>query len=134
MDAALEYLLSHISEDNFNVMEFENFCGIGVTVSPEQVERAVEKQMAKYKQELLEKRYRFNSGIIMQAVRAELKWADGKAIQNEVAVQVCHDVSNYLHLPYICINILFCMYAKVQFKIYAQLLHCVTTRILILVC
>ncbi|XP_034825292.1 probable glutamine--tRNA ligase [Maniola hyperantus] len=88
VDAALEYLLSHINEENLNISEFEQYCGVGVSVSPEQVEKAVEKQMAKYKQELIEKRYRFNSGIIMQAVRAELKWADGKAIQNEVAVQI----------------------------------------------
>lgn len=100
VDAALEYLLGHIGEENFNASEFENFCGIGVTVSPEQVEKAVEKQMAKYKQELREKRYRFNSGIIMQAVRAELKWADGKAIQNEVAVQVCHIIFQIICMFY----------------------------------
>ncbi|CAH2238779.1 jg11657 [Pararge aegeria aegeria] len=88
VDAALDYLLSHINEENINLGEFEEFCGVGVSVSPEQVERAVEKQMEKYKKELIEKRYRFNSGVIMQAVRADLKWADGKAIQNEVAVQI----------------------------------------------
>lgn len=88
IDAALEYLLSHVSEEKVDVKKFENSCGVGVVVTPEQVEQAVEKHMAIYKQELLEKRYRFNSGIIMQAVRADLKWADGKAIKNEVDVQV----------------------------------------------
>lgn len=60
--------------------------------------------MAKYKNELLEKRYKFNSGIIMQAVRSNLKWADGKAIKNEVDVQVTFSFlilsyyySNYLN-------------------------------------
>lgn len=88
LDAALEYLLSHVNETNLNVEEFEGHCGVGVIINPEQVEQAVEKHMAKYKQELIEKRYRFNSGIIMQAVRSDLKWADGKAIKNEVDVQV----------------------------------------------
>ncbi|XP_041973092.1 probable glutamine--tRNA ligase [Aricia agestis] len=88
VDAALEYLLSHVSEQNVDAGEFEKSCGVGVVVTPEQVEQAVEKHMAKYKQELIEKRYRFNSGIIMQAVRADLKWADGKAIKNEVDVQI----------------------------------------------
>ena len=88
IDAALEYLLSCVNETNINVKEFESTCGVGVVVTPEQVEQAVEKHMAKFKQELLEKRYRFNSGIIMQAVRSDLKWADGKAIKNEVDVQV----------------------------------------------
>ena len=33
-------------------------------------------------------RYRFNVGVIMQEVRQELKWADGKEIKNEVDLQV----------------------------------------------
>lgn len=88
VDVALDYLLSNVNEANFDVEAFEKACGVGVIVTPEQVEDAVEKHMAKYKQELLEKRYKFASGIIMQAVRAELPWADGKAIKNEVDVQV----------------------------------------------
>jgi glutaminyl-tRNA synthetase len=90
VDAALEYLLSNVNEANVNVEAFEKACGVGVVVTPEQVEQAVEKHMAKYKAELLEKRYRFNAGIVMQAVRADLVWADGKAIKNEVDVQVTH--------------------------------------------
>lgn len=97
IDAALEYLLSHVNESKVDINEFENACGVGVVVSPEQVEQAVEKHMAKFKQELFEKRYRFNSGIIMQAVRADLKWADGKAIKNEVDVQV---TNNYYSIFY----------------------------------
>lgn len=88
VDSALEYLLSNVNEVFVDVAAFEKVCGVGVIVSPEQVEQAVEKHMAKYKQELLEKRYRFGSGIIMQAVRVDLPWADGKAIKNEVDVQV----------------------------------------------
>ncbi|XP_075972930.1 glutaminyl-tRNA synthetase [Anticarsia gemmatalis] len=88
VDAALEYLLSNVSEAKIDSGAFEKACGVGVVVTPEQVEQAVEKHMAKYKAELLEKRYRFNSGIVMQAVRADLPWADGKAIKNEVDVQI----------------------------------------------
>ncbi|KAM3968219.1 glutaminyl-tRNA synthetase [Aphomia sociella] len=88
IDAALEYLLSHVNEVNVDTKAFETSCGVGIVVTPEQVEQTVEKHMAKYKQELLEKRYRFNAGIIMQAVRSELPWADGKAIKSEVDVQI----------------------------------------------
>lgn len=88
VDAALAFLLSKVSEANVDTAAFEAACGVGVVVTPEQVEQAVEKHMAKYKDELIEKRYRFNSGIVMQAVRADLPWADGKAIKNEVDVQV----------------------------------------------
>lgn len=88
VDAALEYLISHVNEANVDIDAFEKACGVGVVVTPEQVEQAVEKHMAKYKTELLEKRYRFNAGNVMQAVRADLPWADGKAIKNEVDIQV----------------------------------------------
>ncbi|CAK1578394.1 unnamed protein product [Parnassius mnemosyne] len=88
IDAAIDYLLSSVNETNVDIAKFEAACGVGITITPEQIEQAVEKHMAKYKQELLEKRYRFNSGTIMQAVRAELCWADGKAIKNEVDIQI----------------------------------------------
>lgn len=88
VDAALEYLLSNVNDLKINVGAFEKACGVGVVVTPEEVEQVVEKHMAKYKQELLEKRYRFVSGIIMQEVRVDLPWADGKAIKNEVDMQV----------------------------------------------
>ncbi|CAB3228334.1 unnamed protein product [Arctia plantaginis] len=88
IDAALEHLLSHVSDANVDVSAFEKASGVGVVVTPEQVEQAVELHMAQYKAELLEKRYRFNSGTIMQAVRADLPWADGKAIRNEVDIQI----------------------------------------------
>lgn len=88
VDAALEYLLSHVNETNVDIYAFEKACGVGVVVTPEQVEQAVEKQMTMFKKDLMEKRYRFNAGVLMQAVRSELPWADGKAIKNEVDVQV----------------------------------------------
>lgn len=94
MDAALEYLLSHVNESVIDSDDFEKACGVGVEITPEQVEQAVEKHMSKYKEELLEKRYRFNAGVIMQAVRADLQWADGKAIKNEVDIQVSRIYKN----------------------------------------
>lgn len=90
VDAALDYLLSHVSENSVDIAAFEKACGVGVVVTPEQIEEAVEKHMLIYKQEIIEKRYRFNSGIVMQAVRADLPWADGKAIKNEVDVQILY--------------------------------------------
>lgn len=86
VDKAIEYGLSHI--DNIDINEFEKYCGVGVVVTPEQIEKIVEKYLAEVKNELLEKRYKFNTGLVMQKVRNELPWADGKAVKNEVDVQV----------------------------------------------
>ncbi|KAK3581253.1 hypothetical protein CHS0354_032979 [Potamilus streckersoni] len=87
LEAAMSYLLEH-PLDPVNKNAFEEACGIGVVITPEQVEEAVEVVISKYKEELLEKRYKFNMGAILSEARSKLKWADGKAIKNEVDMQV----------------------------------------------
>lgn len=87
VDCALDYCLSNV-EEKIDVKAFESFCGIGVVVTPEEIEREVDKCIQKYKAEILEKRYRYNSGLLMQEVRNSLKWADGKMIKSEVDVQL----------------------------------------------
>lgn len=56
VDAALNYLLSHIKED-IDIPNFEKECGVGVVVSPEEIECKVEKVINAHKTEILEKRY-----------------------------------------------------------------------------
>ncbi|GAB1867875.1 glutamine--tRNA ligase [Camponotus japonicus] len=89
IDAALSYLLANVN-NTLNIAEFEEFCGIGVIVSPEQIEEEVEKIIKAHEKEIIEKRYRFNSGPLMQQVRNILKWADGKAVKNEFDIQLLY--------------------------------------------
>ncbi|KAL5013471.1 hypothetical protein ScPMuIL_007741 [Solemya velum] len=87
LNAALEYLLHHPTEP-VDTKEFELACGVGVTITPDQIEASVENVIKKYRSELLKKRYHFNMGTIMGEARSHLKWADGKAIKSEVDMQV----------------------------------------------
>ncbi|CAL7935098.1 unnamed protein product [Xylocopa violacea] len=87
VDAGLNYLLNHI-KGNVDVPEFEKECGVGVVISPEEIECEVEKVINTHRTEIIEKRYHFNVGPLMQQVRNTLKWADGKAIKNEFDVQM----------------------------------------------
>ncbi|CAG5106462.1 Similar to GlnRS: Probable glutamine--tRNA ligase (Drosophila melanogaster) [Cotesia congregata] len=87
VEAALAYLLSNIC-DNVNIPEFEKACGVGVVVTPEQVEAAVEKAIKNHLDDIKEQRYRFNSGLLMAEIRAELKWASGESVKNEIGVQM----------------------------------------------
>ncbi|KAL8558848.1 putative glutamine--tRNA ligase [Nucella lapillus] len=87
LKAALDYLL-HNPLEPVDVNAFEKSCGVGVVITPEEIETAVETVMKKHKQELLEKRYRANIGALLSEAKAMLKWADGKAIKNEVDMQV----------------------------------------------
>lgn len=87
VNAAMKYLLDH-TEENVDIKSFEASSGVGVTVSPEEIEKVVEKIIASHKDELLEKRYSFNMGLLMAKARDELPFADGKWIKNEVDLQV----------------------------------------------
>lgn len=86
VDKALEYVLTHINK--INIDEFEKFCGVGVVVTPEQIEKCVEKYLSEVRDDLIQMRYRFNVGLLMQSIRGEIPWADGKAVKNEVDLQV----------------------------------------------
>ncbi|XP_072136303.1 glutamine--tRNA ligase [Mobula birostris] len=87
LSAALEYIKKH-QLDSIDSADFERECGIGVVVSPEQIEEAVEAAVSKYKTQIMLERYRFNMGLLMGDVRSKLKWADGKIVKNEVDLQV----------------------------------------------
>ena len=85
--AALEYLMQH-PEAKVDKAAFEDHCGVGIVVTPEMIEAEVEKAVAKVKSDILAKRYRYPVGQLMGDVRKGLKWADGKAIKNEIDVQI----------------------------------------------
>lgn len=50
-------MLSHLN--GYQIDEFEKACGIGVVVTPEQIEKAVNEAMLEHKEAILEKRYRY---------------------------------------------------------------------------
>ncbi|CAH3145871.1 unnamed protein product [Porites evermanni] len=87
LTAAVDYMKSHPVLP-VNVAAFEDSCGIGVNITPDQIEDCVEELIKKHKDELLKKRYKFNVGMIMGKAREKLKWADGKAIKSEIDMQI----------------------------------------------
>ncbi|XP_002966775.2 glutamine--tRNA ligase, cytoplasmic isoform X2 [Selaginella moellendorffii] len=74
LDAAFRYFSSDPEE--FLVEDFERVCGVGVVVSPEDAELAVEKVLEKNKAKLLDERYKFNVGILLAQVRELQPFAD----------------------------------------------------------
>ncbi|XP_067908316.1 glutamine--tRNA ligase isoform X2 [Heterodontus francisci] len=87
LNASLDYIKSH-QMDSIDSADFERECGIGVLVTPEQIEEAVEAAVSKFRNQIMLDRYHFNMGLLMGEVRNKLKWADGKIIKNEVDLQV----------------------------------------------
>ncbi|CAM8973766.1 unnamed protein product [Rhodiola kirilowii] len=80
LDAALEHLAT-TDPDEFDLAVFEQACGVGVVVSAEEIESAVNEIFEARKNEILEKRYRINVGELLRDVREKLKWADTKLIK-----------------------------------------------------
>lgn len=88
LNAAIEYLMANISQSDVDKVAFESACGVGVIITSELIETEVGNAISKVKAEIIEKRYRFNSGLLMSDVRKKLKWADGKAVKNEIDIQI----------------------------------------------
>lgn len=62
--------------------------GVGVEVTSEQVEQAVEEELLKVKDEVVTVRWKYNPGPLLAKVRQKLRWADGKAIKSEMDLQL----------------------------------------------
>jgi len=91
LNAALEFLSKmppNKTVGDVDLKVLDEACGVGVVISPAQIEEAVEDELLKVKEDLLKSRYRFNTGVLMGVVRNKLKWADGKAIKSEIDMQV----------------------------------------------
>ncbi|KAL1440968.1 hypothetical protein MTO96_009014 [Rhipicephalus appendiculatus] len=89
LSAAMDYLLSH-PQPPLDTKAFETYSGVGVVVSPDQIEKAVEDVINNHREKLVEDRYQFNVGILLAEARAKLPFAEGKYIKNEVDLQVLH--------------------------------------------
>ncbi|KAF4520480.1 hypothetical protein B566_EDAN004731 [Ephemera danica] len=91
IDAALEFLIANAATGELNVTALEKACGVGEVITPEQIEEAVEKAVSAHKEGLLDKRYRYNVGLVMQGAKESLsRWVDGRALRSEVELQLLH--------------------------------------------
>eukprot|EP00112_Aurelia_sp_Birch-Aquarium-sp1_P006551 Seg1720.10 transcript_id=Seg1720.10/GoldUCD/mRNA.D3Y31 product="Glutamine-tRNA ligase" protein_id=Seg1720.10/GoldUCD/D3Y31 len=87
LNAGFDFLKNHPS-DPLNIAELEKSCGIGVKYSPDEIEDAVESVIAKLKDDIKAKRYRFNTGMLLGKISEKLKWADMKVVKSELDMQL----------------------------------------------
>ncbi|KAK6921725.1 Glutaminyl-tRNA synthetase, class Ib, non-specific RNA-binding domain, N-terminal [Dillenia turbinata] len=83
LEAAFSFLGSTASE-NFEVKEFEEACGVGVNVTAEYTEHAVNEVFEENKASILEQRYRTNVGDLFVHVRKRQPWTDPKIVKQLV--------------------------------------------------
>ncbi|KAH6771455.1 glutamine-tRNA ligase [Perilla frutescens var. hirtella] len=80
LEAAFSFLTA-IASDNLNIDDFEAACGVGVEVSEEDIEHAVDEIFEENKAVILEQRYRTNVGELFAHVRKKQPWADPKVVK-----------------------------------------------------
>lgn len=83
LSAAIEYLLSHTVK-GIEIAAFEKSCGVGVVVTIDDIENAVNKTIATHREKILAERYGFAAGKLLGELRALLPWADGGLVKKEV--------------------------------------------------
>lgn len=86
LTSAIEYLLANPT--SIDVQQFEQCAGVGLVITAAQVAKVVGEKIQHYRDELLEKRYRFNVGILIVEAKKELRFADGKMVKTEVDSQI----------------------------------------------
>lgn len=68
---------------------FEETCGIGITISEEEIRRAVSAVIDSKRSELISQRYSYPIPSLLFAVRqGRMKWADGKKVKEEFDHQI----------------------------------------------
>ncbi|KAG6715074.1 hypothetical protein I3842_05G231900 [Carya illinoinensis] len=83
LEAGLSFFVATASDD-FKLDALEEACGVGVEVSAEDIEQAVNDVFEENKNLILEKRYRTNVGELLGHVRKRHPWADLKSLKQFV--------------------------------------------------
>lgn len=68
--------------------EFEREAGVGVVISDDDIASTANRYLASINDELVQKRYRFNTGLLQRQVMDELKFADGKKVNEFIKSRV----------------------------------------------
>ncbi|KAI8993384.1 tRNA synthetases class I, catalytic domain-containing protein [Pilobolus umbonatus] len=76
------------SEEGFNEKDFDKATGVGITVTPEQVKKAIAEYIATNKENIVTNRYKTLGPTLANARKIEsLRWADGGMVKNEIEAQ-----------------------------------------------
>lgn len=89
LNASIAYFKTNPSE-GIDLKEFELACGVNVSYTSDQIEDVVEEVLKSVHTELVEKRYHFNTGMLVGKVSEKLKWVDSKKVKSEIDMQLLH--------------------------------------------
>jgi glutaminyl-tRNA synthetase len=76
---------ANTSEVVLDEAEFEEAAGVGAVVDMDAVSAAIDAGLQRHLEELVERRYRFNTANVQREVMAEFKFAEGKVVRDIIA-------------------------------------------------
>ncbi|UYV61121.1 QARS [Cordylochernes scorpioides] len=82
LKCALDYLLNNPMEP-IDVPAFERAIGIGISFSDDEISKNIDIALEKSREELLTKRYNYNTGPLFGSIMNSLKFADAKKVKAE---------------------------------------------------
>lgn len=87
LDGAFEYL-KKVGAGDVAAADLEQSAGVGVVITPEQIQEAVQAAIKSQEARLKEERYHMNLNILLGQATKALKWADGAAVRAVLEQQV----------------------------------------------
>jgi glutaminyl-tRNA synthetase len=81
LNAALEYILKHVGQD-LNEKELNEYCGVGVIVTHDQIDDVIKEVLEKHRDEILKKNFSKNRLLGEVANDSRLKWASGSIVRS----------------------------------------------------
>jgi len=88
LNAAVDFMKHAVDLSKVVQTEFELNCGVDVKYNPEQIENAVEVVLTKHVEDIKQKRYQYNTGMLLGEVSKSLKWVDMKKVKSEIDMQL----------------------------------------------
>ncbi|DBA66182.1 hypothetical protein WJX79_006574 [Trebouxia sp. C0005] len=84
LEGAFRYLKQHVGNKPLTselVHGLEEAAGVGVVITPQQIDATVDHHISKVKPQLIEQRYTYPTAQLFREIREELIWADGGAVK-----------------------------------------------------
>ena len=84
LTAAFKFLAKLEDKTNINTEDFDKACGVGVVISPEEIQSAIDSLVEENKTEIEEKKWNFNFTAFIHKINDTMLWADRGIVVSKI--------------------------------------------------
>jgi glutaminyl-tRNA synthetase len=89
LNSALAYLLKHVGE-SLNEKEMNEYCGVGIVVTYEEIDDVIKEVLEKHRNEIMEQSFSKNRLLGEVTTDPRLKWATGSVVRSLFEARLIH--------------------------------------------